>query len=854
MQTPNPPSPASLSESWPSSPLEEPEVDLPAAESAPDPLIGTTLIETYKVDRVLAEGGMGCIYEAHHTRMTEKRFAIKVLRPELVHNALIRARFEREMRAVARISHPGVLSIVDVGTSAGGSSFMVSEHLNGLDLLAYLQRFGALSNERAIHMGCRIAEALEATHAQGVIHRDVKPSNVFLLGAFEPLGPEWDGVKLIDFGLSRFESRNEELTKSGMVMGTPAYMAPEQARGLRTDHLTDVYGVGAVLYAAATGVPPFREENQQQTLIAAMSRDPLRPRELNPSISEALEVVIQRAMSKRPEERHPSMSALRLALSNLERGTRSVHAAHGRDGDSSVRSVRLRFVALAGTALLLALLAMASALSGITALCLEASLVSVTWAKVLLPLALGAGVGLLLRCLLGLGRSIWGNSAKLFDQLPRLRAPLLAGLGVYGLGSLLLRVVREVLPGYVLSAALDRLPDVAWPGWSVLLSVAALLGAIAVAVHQRYWPTLSVRQRWVWGPLATASAGVLLLAIARPELFAHGVGSVTPTAGVGSAGAASGGADLPSLPSLSNAPIVVAAWNTDAGADAGAGASAGASAGATEAPPPLGSLDAGGAPEVLEPSPPVGNAGVPSSVPALVAARAHAPPAPAEHLAVAPTPIAASTPVKAATSTRAATAATPRGGGPLEALKAKALAASRRTPELTNAVHIVEQLLKIAPDKASDPVVRSILRKAAVAEGQSSRDAFRVMSNSMGSKGPDLLYDLMLEQPALAERAKLELRKFRVRKHFTPALAIAYDLRFSPSCGSRYSLLDRASEVGDQRSIDTLSALLGKPEKCGRALSVPCLPRCRKEALGFTRSIERMTKRLRAGEREAKAH
>src|SRR5262245_36460751 len=322
-------------------------------------LIGTTLLDSYKVERVLGEGGMGRIYEAQHTRIAEKRFAIKVLRPELITSSHVRARFQREIEAIARVTHPGVLTIIAVGSTDRGWPFMLCEYLNGLDLLRYLRRFGALQDERVVHMGCRIAEALEATHAQGVIHRDVKPSNVFLLGAFEPLGPEWDRVKLIDFGLSRFVSRDDQLSKSGVVMGTPAYMSPEQARGSKTDHLTDVYGIGAVLYAAATGVPPFREETQQQTLIAVMSRDPVRPRELNPAISEELEVVIQRAMSKQPEKRQPSMSALRLELSNLEQ--RGSSRALGRSiGSGDLMGVRWRFVALAGSALILGLSALAS--------------------------------------------------------------------------------------------------------------------------------------------------------------------------------------------------------------------------------------------------------------------------------------------------------------------------------------------------------------------------------------------------------------------------------------------------------------------------------------------------------------
>jgi serine/threonine protein kinase len=337
-----PSSPSSLAETWLTPDSEELGAD--AAESKDDDaLIGAVLRDTYKVDRLLGEGGMGRIYEAHHTRITDKRYAIKVLRPEYVASPKVRARFEREVEAIARVEHPGVLSIIDVGKTSSGSPYMVSELLAGLDLMAYLRRFGALHADRVVHIGCRIAEALEATHGKGVIHRDIKPSNVFLLGAFEPFGPEWDRVKIIDFGLSRLLSRDDQLTEAGMVMGTPAYMSPEQAQALGTDQRTDIYGVGAVLYAAATGVPPFREGTPQQTLLAVMARDPVRPRELKPAISDHLEAIILRAMAKRPEERFASMAALRIALSKLElrtglvsSGRRTLSGEEGMPGAGSV--------------------------------------------------------------------------------------------------------------------------------------------------------------------------------------------------------------------------------------------------------------------------------------------------------------------------------------------------------------------------------------------------------------------------------------------------------------------------------------------------------------------------------------
>ncbi|HVZ32241.1 MAG TPA: serine/threonine-protein kinase, partial [Polyangiaceae bacterium] len=413
----------------------EPESSVPVSRE--QSLIGSTLLDTYVVDRALGEGGMGRIYDAHHRRIPEKRFAIKVLRPELLWSAQVRTRFEREGAALARISHPSVLSIVDVGKTPSGLPFMVSEHLSGLDLLAYLRRFGRLPCERVIQLGCRLAEALEAIHAQGVIHRDVKPGNIFLLGAFAPLGPEWDRVKLIDFGLSRFSGGDDELTKNGIVMGTPAYMSPEQARGSRADHLTDVYGVGAVLYAAATGVAPFPEETPRDTLMAVLQREPVRPRTLNPEISEGLEIVIQRALSKRPEQRQPSMSALRLELANLELASAGKRPAP-RPSGASLGGVRARLFVLGAGALLLLLGAAANIAHGLGELGIDRRL---ELGERLLLLGLFGIMLAMLGIWLGrLDRSTWQNSARLADRLPRLEAPLFAGVLVYGLGSFALRL------------------------------------------------------------------------------------------------------------------------------------------------------------------------------------------------------------------------------------------------------------------------------------------------------------------------------------------------------------------------------------------------------------------------------
>jgi hypothetical protein len=587
------------------------------------------------------------------------------------------------------------------------------------------------------------------------------------------------------------------------------------------------------------------------------------------------------------------MSALRLALSNLERGTRSPQiGTQSPAPERGAGSVRLRFMALGGTALGVAILAISSAVTGITLMALD-DLAPTSSEAALWTVALGATVGLLLLWLQRLGKSIWGNSAKILDRLPLLRAPLIGGLVVYGFCSLLLRVGREVVPRFAEGTAFDGYPDLAWPGWSVLLSLAALGAAVGVAVHQRYWQPMTPRQRWVWGPLAAVSAALLLLSIVRPELLARSVASVFPAASVDRAGSLPDGvAPTAGPPSTdgTTTPLIEArdagvpvddghAPSTETKAEMGRIASDGvddagsievASAGAvvdTERPAqapnapaslpaptsllaPPGSVSAPPSspspmfsPPVVTPPPAVT---LPSPTPQT------SPPPPVSSPIIETPPSIASPPTISSSPTSSKPPA--RVGDRLEMLKARAIAQSEQPAELTEAVRTLAQLLKIAPDRANDPVVRRILTKAAGAGGDASREAFRVMGEGMGRRGPDLLYELMLDEPALAERAKHTLSRFRVRRHFSPQLSIAYDLRFSTNCGSRYSLLDRANHIGDQRTIDTLSALLGKPEKCGPHGTLPCLPRCMKEAMGFTRAIEQIARRLRAGELEAKAN
>ncbi|HTV17534.1 MAG TPA: protein kinase [Polyangiaceae bacterium] len=888
------------------------------ASAAPDPLIGATLLDTYKIERVMGEGGMGRIYEARHLRLGDKRFAIKVLRPELVASAQIRGRFEREVEAVARVTHQGVVAISDVGTTPQGLPFMVCEHLSGLDLLAYTRRFGALPDARVVHMGCRIAEALEAAHAQGVIHRDIKPSNVFLLGAFAPLGPEWDRVKVIDFGLSRLVGRDDLLTETGVVLGTPAYMSPEQARGLRTDHRTDVYGVGAVMYAAATGVPPFREKTPQQTLIAVMSHEPARPRDLNPAISEELELVIQRALSKQPHERHPSMSALRLALSNLEQhGPEAAKSTAVRRRASGLRGVRVRYAALAACAAVLFVAALVSTIAGLIPL--AGSEFELTAAEQLALAGLAAtGVILFVRWLKRFEREVWRNTAKLSDGLPRLRAPVFWAIVAYALASFAIRFGDDVLPHFAPGVALARPPEV-WSGWGAVLSLAALLTALVVALHQSWWQPMRPGRRWIWGPLLAAGMALASLAVGRWALLESSARDLARAArDLAIRGGDASGLTLPAPtepqpPAHDATPIATAPPlpHHDAGArrtDASPGNDAGA-AGHTEpsdapqlatlpeaSPPEARSSEARSPESLPEPQP---FTIVPAPLPPIVSA-ATLPPAPSSettnaHGSEAPAPSASPAPpaTQAPSSPRGATPGTstppsaptpapspttgltvsvardaepprstsgaPSSGvsssgvssGDREALRVEILLHARRVTGLGDAVLAIERLLAVAPDMSRDPELRRILVRAATMGGDTQRAAFRVMTTSMGSEGPDLLYQIMTERPSLADEAKFLLSRTRVRKLFSPELAIAYDLRFSTSCSSRRGLLKRATEIGDQRTINTLSALLENPPHCGEPGRFPCLDLCRSEELYFTKAIDAIVRRVRGNERAA---
>jgi hypothetical protein len=189
--------------------------------------------------------------------------------------------------------------------------------------------------------------------------------------------------------------------------------------------------------------------------------------------------------------------------------------------------------------------------------------------------------------------------------------------------------------------------------------------------------------------------------------------------------------------------------------------------------------------------------------------------------------------------------------GEREALRVEILQQARRASGLDEAVAAIERLFAVAPEMVRDTELRRVLIRAAAMGGDTARAAFRVMTSSMGSQGPDLLYEILTERPSLAEQAKHYLSRTRVRKLFSPELAIAYDLRFSSSCSARRGLLKRASEIGDQRTINSLAALLDNPPHCGEPGRFPCQELCREQELYFTKTIDAIVRRVRGNERAA---
>jgi serine/threonine protein kinase len=269
----------------------------------------------YVLGRCIGSGGMARVYEARH-RFLGHRVAIKLLYPEYCDDRQLVRRFCNEGRAAAAIEHPGLVRYFDVGRTTEGDVYLVMELLAGESLHRRLMR-GPLPEPTAVGIGRQIASALVAAHAQGLVHRDIKPENVFL--ALDPEVPGGERVKVLDFGIAKRTQRRD--TSPGILVGTPAYMAPEQCQpGMPLDGRADVYGLGALLHRMVTGQPLFESTNDVGLMCRHVHDAPPSPRSLGIPVSEAFERLLATCLAKQPRDRFPSMAALADMLSSLATG------------------------------------------------------------------------------------------------------------------------------------------------------------------------------------------------------------------------------------------------------------------------------------------------------------------------------------------------------------------------------------------------------------------------------------------------------------------------------------------------------------------------------------------------------
>ena len=261
----------------------------------------------YRIEQLLGRGGMGAVYRARDMRL-DRLVAVKVVRPELLEDQDARRRFRREAQIVARLQHPGIVSIFDFGTLTGGGAYLVMELVRGEDLRRVLHREGRLEPARAVRILTAVCAAIDAAHHEGVLHRDLKPENILLPGG------EIE-AKVLDFGVAKLVADADRLspedttaetlaalTVAGTIIGTPAYMAPEQLGALPLGPRTDVFALGVIAYEMLSGDLPFSRGSLTEVIVA-QSRGAQPLTERDPDIPAALDRAVRRALDMTPEDR-----------------------------------------------------------------------------------------------------------------------------------------------------------------------------------------------------------------------------------------------------------------------------------------------------------------------------------------------------------------------------------------------------------------------------------------------------------------------------------------------------------------------------------------------------------------------
>ena len=287
-------------------------VPVPINEApAPHPLLGTTLRGTYRISRQLDQGGMGTVFDAEHVRL-RRRVAVKVLAQHLAKDAHALARFNREAEIISQLQHPHVVQVTDFDTTEQGEPYLVMELLTGESLSARLERERCLPIADAIRIAYQVSAGLGAAHAANIVHRDLKPANIFLT----QVPGQGELVKLLDFGISKRAGTSKGLTGEYDILGTPDYMAPEQALGktAQVDHRGDQYALAVITYEMLAGRTPFAGDDVMDVLRQVISAEPPAIEQWAPHVPEAAGDVLRRALAKDPAQRFASITEFATAL------------------------------------------------------------------------------------------------------------------------------------------------------------------------------------------------------------------------------------------------------------------------------------------------------------------------------------------------------------------------------------------------------------------------------------------------------------------------------------------------------------------------------------------------------------